>query len=99
MALFVIGGGPPPDQPPQGETAIAKQSNLPARQPAQNRRSACTCVSGTSSYRALGVHDQLTTLGITGLVQKYSASPLSQAIVTGLGGIENTRLIHHVAPL
>jgi formate dehydrogenase gamma subunit len=38
-----------------------------------------------------------TTLGITGLVQKYSASPLSQAIVTGLGGIESTRLIHHIA--
>ena len=38
-----------------------------------------------------------TTLGITGLVQKYAASPISQAIVTSLGGVENTRLIHHIA--
>ena len=36
-------------------------------------------------------------LGLTGLVQKYSASPISQAIMQAFGGIENTRLVHHVA--
>lgn len=38
-----------------------------------------------------------TTLAITGLVQKFAHSPLSQWIVRALGGIENTRLIHHVS--
>jgi formate dehydrogenase gamma subunit len=38
-----------------------------------------------------------TTLAITGLVQKFSDSPLSVWIVRTLGGIENTRLIHHTA--
>jgi len=38
-----------------------------------------------------------TILGITGLVQKFASSPISQAVVRGLGGIENTRLIHHIA--
>jgi formate dehydrogenase gamma subunit len=37
------------------------------------------------------------TLGLTGLVQRYATSPLSQAIVNAFGGIENTRLIHHIA--
>ena len=38
-----------------------------------------------------------TVLGITGLVQKYSESTFSQQIIRSLGGIENTRLIHHWA--
>jgi formate dehydrogenase gamma subunit len=38
-----------------------------------------------------------TTLGLTGLIQKYSASPISEAIIAGLGGIENVRVIHRVA--
>jgi cytochrome b subunit of formate dehydrogenase len=36
-------------------------------------------------------------LGITGLTQKYSESPISEGIVSGVGGIENLRLIHHSA--
>jgi cytochrome b subunit of formate dehydrogenase/mono/diheme cytochrome c family protein len=36
-------------------------------------------------------------LGLTGLVQKYSASPVSQAIMESFGGIETTRLVHHAA--
>lgn len=38
-----------------------------------------------------------TTLGLTGLPQKFAASPISQSIVNFLGGIEALRAIHHVA--
>lgn len=38
-----------------------------------------------------------TTLGVTGLVQKYALNAVSQAIIGGLGGIETTRIIHHFA--
>jgi formate dehydrogenase gamma subunit len=38
-----------------------------------------------------------TVLGITGLVQKYSDSTISQQIIRSFGGIENTRQIHHWA--
>lgn len=38
-----------------------------------------------------------TILALTGLPQKYALSPLSQGIIGLLGGIEGTRLIHHVA--
>jgi cytochrome b subunit of formate dehydrogenase len=38
-----------------------------------------------------------STLGATGLIQKYAQSPLSQSIIASLGGIEITRLIHHSA--
>ncbi len=38
-----------------------------------------------------------TLLGITGLVQKFASSPISIAILRGLGGIESTRLIHRTA--
>lgn len=38
-----------------------------------------------------------TILGLTGLVQKYSAAPISQAIMEAFGGIEQTRQIHHAA--
>lgn len=38
-----------------------------------------------------------TTLGITGLVQKYVSSSISKSIIGALGGIENTRTIHHIA--
>ena len=40
-----------------------------------------------------------TVLGITGLAQKFSSSPISEAIIHSLGGIENTRLIHHWAAI
>ena len=36
-------------------------------------------------------------LGLTGLVQKYAESPVSQEIMSALGGIEGTRQIHHIA--
>ena len=38
-----------------------------------------------------------TTLAITGLVQKFAEAGLSQSIIAVLGGIENTRNIHHIA--
>lgn len=38
-----------------------------------------------------------TTLAITGLVQKFAQNPVSAGIVRLLGGIENTRSVHHVA--
>ncbi len=38
-----------------------------------------------------------TTLGLTGLPQKFATSPVSQSIVNFLGGIETLRTIHHVA--
>jgi len=38
-----------------------------------------------------------TTLAITGLVQKFAEAGLSQAIIALLGGIENTRNVHHIA--
>ncbi len=36
-------------------------------------------------------------LGLTGLPQKFSSSPISIAFVGFLGGIENLRMIHHTA--
>ncbi len=38
-----------------------------------------------------------TVLGITGLVQKYSSSPISEQIIRAFGGIEFTRQIHHIS--
>jgi formate dehydrogenase gamma subunit len=38
-----------------------------------------------------------TILGITGLVQRYSDNTINQQIIRSLGGIENTRQIHHWA--
>ena len=40
-----------------------------------------------------------TTLGITGLVQKYANAGISLAIIKFLGGIETTRTIHHTAAM
>jgi cytochrome b subunit of formate dehydrogenase len=40
-----------------------------------------------------------TTLGLTGLPQKFSSAPISIAFVELLGGIENLRLIHHIAAI
>lgn len=37
------------------------------------------------------------TLALTGLVQRYSTSPISEFIVSLFGGIENIRLVHHIA--
>lgn len=38
-----------------------------------------------------------TTLGLTGLIQKYAFNSYSQSIITWLGGIEQTRVIHRIA--
>ena len=38
-----------------------------------------------------------TLLGLTGLPQKYSLAPISQAIISALGGIEAIRIIHRIA--
>lgn len=38
-----------------------------------------------------------TTLAITGLVQKFPLAGVSQWVVGLLGGIENTRIVHHTA--
>jgi len=38
-----------------------------------------------------------TILGLTGLAQKFSASPVSLFVLQTLGGIEGTRRIHHIA--
>lgn len=36
-------------------------------------------------------------LGITGLVQKFSAAPISQSVIFALGGIQTTRIIHRTS--
>ena len=38
-------------------------------------------------------------LGITGMVQRYSDNPISEFIVSLVGGVENLRLIHHIAAI
>ena len=38
-----------------------------------------------------------TTLAVTGLVQKFAEAGISQTIIAALGGIENTRGLHHFA--
>ena len=38
-----------------------------------------------------------TILSVTGLVQKYAASPVSQALIQWMGGILSTRIIHRWA--
>ncbi len=40
-----------------------------------------------------------TTLGLTGLVQKFALSSISQFLVVLLGGIENVRTVHHIAAI
>jgi cytochrome b subunit of formate dehydrogenase len=39
------------------------------------------------------------TLGITGLVQRYSEYQISKLVVAAVGGIENLRLVHHAAAI
>jgi formate dehydrogenase gamma subunit len=38
-----------------------------------------------------------TTLGLTGLIQKYATADISEALIRLLGGIESTRIIHRTA--
>ncbi len=37
-----------------------------------------------------------TLLAVTGLPQKFAASPVSEAVIRFFGGIETTRIVHHV---
>jgi cytochrome b subunit of formate dehydrogenase len=38
-------------------------------------------------------------LGLTGLVQKFSANQVADSIILALGGIENVRVIHHLSAI
>jgi len=40
-----------------------------------------------------------STLGLTGLPQRYPTSSIGVGIVQALGGIENLRLVHHIAAI
>jgi cytochrome b subunit of formate dehydrogenase len=40
-----------------------------------------------------------TILGFTGLIQKFSSYPISDAFIAMLGGIERVRLIHHYSAI
>ncbi len=40
-----------------------------------------------------------TTLGLTGLAQKFSEHPVAISILKALGGIESLRTIHHIAAI
>ncbi len=40
-----------------------------------------------------------TILGITGLVQKFSSSQISDSLIFALGGIERVRAIHHICAI
>ena len=40
-----------------------------------------------------------STLGLTGIPQKYPSSTAGAAILQALGGIENLRFIHHTAAI
>ncbi len=38
-------------------------------------------------------------LGLTGLIQKFAANPVSDSLIFALGGIERVRLIHHYSAI
>ncbi len=38
-------------------------------------------------------------LGLTGLIQKFAANPVSDSLILALGGIERVRLIHHYSAI
>lgn len=40
-----------------------------------------------------------TTLGLTGLVQKFALNPTSQFLVNLMGGVENVRAVHHAGAI
>jgi formate dehydrogenase gamma subunit len=63
-------------------------------------------MSKESSYKRFDIFERIehwtlfvsfTTLGITGLVQRYATVGIAQAIMAALGGIETVRVIHRVA--
>ena len=60
----------------------------------------------TQSYERFDIFERIehiiflasfSILGLTGLVQKFPASPFSLFVMQTLGGIEGTRRIHHIA--
>ena len=63
-------------------------------------------MSKNASFERFGIFERIehwtlfasfTTLGITGLIQKYATVGVAQAIMAALGGIETVRVIHRVA--
>lgn len=59
-----------------------------------------------TTYTRFGIFERIehfililsfTTLGVTGLPQKYAMSEISQAVINLFGGIESTRVIHRIA--
>jgi cytochrome b subunit of formate dehydrogenase len=72
---------------------------MPEAQPAQRPAPAHSYVRFSLWQRLehLGLFITFTTLGVTGLAQKYAASPGGEAIIALLGGIETSRLIHRSA--
>jgi cytochrome b subunit of formate dehydrogenase len=63
-------------------------------------------MSAEVKYQRFSVSDRIEhwaemaaffTLGLTGLIQRFSTSPIALRIMDGLGGIENVRIIHRVA--
>ncbi|NPV55476.1 MAG: hypothetical protein HPY76_02220 [Anaerolineae bacterium] len=63
-------------------------------------------MSGEKGYNRFSVSQRIehialvlsfSTLGLTGLIQKYAAFGISDALIVFLGGIENVRIIHRVA--
>lgn len=65
-------------------------------------------MSAEQKYKRFTIIDRLehwigmaafSTLGLTGLIQRYSESPVSLKIMELLGGIENARVIHRVAAI
>ncbi len=45
----------------------------------------------------LGFLISFSILGLTGLVQKFALSPISEWVIASLGGIETTRIIHRIS--
>ena len=41
----------------------------------------------------------MAALALTGLAQKFATNSISQSIISVLGGVESTRIIHHVAAI
>jgi cytochrome b subunit of formate dehydrogenase/mono/diheme cytochrome c family protein len=76
--------------------AISRPSAIPAH-PKDSRTYTRFSLSQRIEHIVLLV--TFTTLGLTGLVQKYSTAAVSDAIIGFLGGIEATRLIHRGAAI
>jgi len=71
---------------------MSKKQSTPVKQPRQFQRFHW---AQRVAHALLLV--SFTTLGLTGLPQKYAMTGWAQAMIKLFGGIETTRLIHHVA--